>query len=697
MLTKETKDQIQSLYRECVKSMSLNPRYGQRVMIAEIAKALGGIQEDDEGERTNDSGIAVVEAGTGTGKTLAYLLASLPIAISTERKLLISTATVALQEQILDKDLPALKKHISLPFNYALAKGRGRYLCLLKLDQALQHLSGMLATVDLFETTPEQKDQALYEEMLTKYGSGQWDGDRDRWPDEIEPSQWTHMTATHRECSNRRCAHFQNCAFFKARAQVEDADIIVANHDLVLADLSLGGGAVLPAPAKTIYVFDEGHHLADKALNHFRLELGVRSQRQWLKQLDKTLEQFVANAGIPVSIMHSLQEVPEHIRTLTQQVSLLWPMVMDMLPEQDRLRFEFGHMPESLRDLLQTMKSPLQPIHQCLDKLNDLLQKSLDPKEEPEIARDVAENWHAPIGMMLARAEQMSEALSWLAAEEAEGDIPVARWLTKTPYGDDWDIIISASPISVASQLRNMLWHRCYGAVVTSATLTALNSFNSLKWEAGLPDWASYQRVASPFNYPELGQLQVAQLNSSPKSDEFEQDVHDWMSDNINLDEGTLVLFSSRVQLEAARDYFVRDWFESMLSQGYLPKAEIVRRHKERIDSGKGSVIFGLASFAEGVDLPGEYVTHVVIIKIPFAVPDDPIQAAISEWMESRGRNPFMELTLPAASIRLIQACGRLIRKETDKGKVSILDKRLVTQRYGRLLLDSLPPFKRIS
>ena len=128
-----------------------------------------------------------------------------------------------------------------------------------------------------------------------------------------------------------------------------------------------------------------------------------------------------------------------------------------------------------------------------------------------------------------------------------------------------------------------------------------------------------------------------------------------------------------------------------------MPKAEIVRRHKERIDQGLGSIIFGLASFAEGIDLPGEYVTHVVIVKIPFAVPDDPIQAAISEWMESRGRNPFMELTLPAASVRLVQACGRLIRTETDRGRISILDKRLLSQRYGKLLLDSLPPFRRIS
>ncbi|WP_370293679.1 ATP-dependent DNA helicase DinG [Thalassolituus sp.] len=696
MLTKETKERIQSLYRECIKAMELRPRLGQRVMIAEIAKALGNVHEGDKGERDNNAGIAVVEAGTGTGKTLAYLIAALPVAMERERKLLISTATVALQEQILDKDLPALKKHISLPFNYALAKGRGRYLCLVKLDKALQHLSGMLATVDLFEQTPEEKDRALYEDMLSQYASGGWDGDRDRWPDEIEHSQWSHLTATHRECSNRRCQHFNNCSFYKARAAMEEADIIVANHDLVLADLSLGGGAVLPAPDKTIYVFDEGHHLADKALNHFRLDMGVRSTRQWLKQLEKLFDQFIAQAGMPVSIMHSMREAPEHIRTLTQSVSLLWPMVMDLLGERDRLRFEFGHAPDSLKDLLTTMKAPLQPVLQCLDKLNDLLQKSLDPKEEPEVARDVAESWQAPVGIMLARAEQLSEALSWLAAAEAEGELPVARWLNKTPFGDDWDIIMSASPISVAEQLRRNLWSRCYGAVLTSATLTALNSFNTLRWEAGLPDWATYERVASPFNYPELGELEVVQLASDPKSDSFEGDVQSWLKDNVDTTKGTLVLFSSRAQLEATRDFFIRDWYDILLSQGYLPKGEIVRRHKERIDKGEGSLIFGLASFAEGIDLPGEYVTHVVIVKIPFAVPDDPIQAAISEWMESRGRNPFMELTLPAASIRLIQACGRLIRKESDQGRISILDKRLVSHRYGRLLLDSLPPFRRI-
>ncbi|MDO6681189.1 MULTISPECIES: ATP-dependent DNA helicase DinG [unclassified Oceanobacter] len=696
MLSQESKERIQALYRECIKKLDLTPRYGQRVMIAEIAKSLGAITIDDKGERNNESGIVVVEAGTGTGKTLAYLLATLPVAIEQEKKLLISTATVALQEQILDKDLPNLKETISMPFQYALAKGRGRYLCLLKLDKSLQQLSGILSTVDLFEQTPEEQDRELYELMLSQYASGGWDGDRDRWDDEVADNQWSHLTATHRECSNRRCPHFDNCAFFKARGAMEDADIIVANHDLVLSDLSLGGGAVLPAPEKTIYVFDEGHHLADKALNHFRLEFGVRAQRQWLKQLEQGIEQFVAATGLPPSIMHSLQAAPEQCRELNNHLNLLWPLAFDLLGERDRQRFEFGRIPDNLRDLLNNIKAPLQPLLQGLDKLNDMLQASLDTKGEGEFSLDIAESWQAPMGMMLARAESLWEAVTWLAAEEKEGEIPVARWLSKTPFGEDWDIKLSASPIAVADQLRKNLWSRCHGAVVTSATLTALNSFGKLSWETGLPDWAGYHRVASPFDYPNLGQLEVVQLGSDPKSDQFQTDIEQWMKAQLDLGQGTLVLFSSRAQLEATRDTFIRDWYETLLCQGFLPKSEIVRRHKERLDKGEGSIIFGLASFAEGIDLPGHYVTHVVIVKIPFAVPDDPIQAATSEWLESRGRNPFMDLTLPAASIRLVQACGRLIRKETDSGRISILDRRLTTTRYGKLLLDSLPPLRRM-
>lgn len=695
MLSQKSKDEIQALYRKLVEKMKLTPRMGQRVMIAEIAKSLGAIEEDDKEERCNDAGIVVVEAGTGTGKTLAYLTATLPMAMAADKKLLISTATIALQEQILDKDIPAFRKNSGIPFKFALAKGRGRYLCLVKLDKALQQMSGLLSTVDLFDQAPEAADQALYEDLLSSYGRGDWNGDKDRLGYEIEPSQWRHLTATHRECSNRRCEQFQNCAFYKARGEMDTADIIIANHDLVLSDLVLGGGAVLPPPEKLIYVFDEGHHLADKALNHFKVEIGVRSQRQWLKQLEKALEQLITQGGIPSSMMHSIRSAPEQIAECQQALTFLWPMVQEMLGEKERLRFEFGRVPDELKDLLQNLKAPLQPLLQCLDKLNEALQKSLDPKEEGEFERSVAEAFQAPIGILFSRSEILWDGLIWLLAEEAADATPYARWMSKTAYGEDWDIQLCVSPIRVAEQLRKSLWWRCYGAVVTSATLTALNTFNQIAIETGLPKWANFQQVVSPFDYPNNGTIRVPKLQHDPKAEGYQEEINNWLRDNINLKEGSLILFSSRAQMKACNDVLYPEWRDELLVQGFLPKSEIVKRHQEKIDKGKGGVIFGLASFAEGIDLPGDYLTHVVIVKIPFAVPDDPLQAATSEWMESQGRNPFMELTLPAASVRLVQAAGRLIRKEDDVGVISILDKRIVASRYGRLLLDALPPFKR--
>ena len=697
MLSTETKERIQSLYRECIKTLALTPRYGQRLMIAEIAKTLASVSEDDEGQRDNDAGIAVVEAGTGTGKTLAYLLSALPIALEKEKKLIISTATVALQEQILDKDLPNLQKSVSLPFTYALAKGRGRYLCVSKLEKAMNTLGEPDEHRDMFNLSPKELERKLFQELMMSYGSGRWNGDRDRLENEIPVEQWNDLTATHRECSNRRCPHFNNCAFYKAREALEDADVIVSNHDLVLADLSLGGGVVLPPPAKSIYVFDEGHHLASKALGHFLYEAGIRGQRQWLQQLEKGIPSFVSDAGIPRTLAHPLAELPTQIQEVLNGIKLLTPLLSEMMSDTELLRFEQGLVPEALRQQLLVIKAPLSNIQLCLESLLGMLQKSLDPKADGEFTEEAATNWFAPVGLWLQRAEAFHETLIEFCAQESEESIPVARWIKRIDLGDVSEFIISASPISISGLLYKTLWSRCYGAVVTSATLTALNSFGKLMFESGIPQWANFQRMISPFDYPNLGELQIANITSEPNHPAFQQDVETWLQAQVNVSQATLVLFSSRRQLEETRDVLVQQWGEeTLLCQGALPKAEIVKRHKARIDQGQGSVIFGLASFAEGIDLPGDYVSHVVIVKIPFAVPDDPILEATSEWMESRGRNPFMEISLAEASVRLVQACGRLIRTEQDRGRISILDKRLHTKRYGKMLIDALPPFKRV-
>ncbi len=288
MLEDSLKGEIQGAYRKLLEGLELTPRYGQRLMIAEIARTLGNIEQNPEGYRLGNEHVCVLEAGTGTGKTLAYLLSALPVAKARGKRLVVSTATIALQEQVMHQDLPALKKHSGLTFDYALAKGRRRYLCVQKLDQALEGVEDN-PTMALFERDMIASDGGSFVELAGKmaedYASGEWAGDRDSWPLQVEDRDWARLTTDHRQCTNRRCSHFSACAFFRARRQLEQADIIVANHDLVLADLSLGGGLVLPSPSDCIYVFDEAHHLPDKALDHFHHRTPINQTLRWLGNL----------------------------------------------------------------------------------------------------------------------------------------------------------------------------------------------------------------------------------------------------------------------------------------------------------------------------------------------------------------------------------------------------------------------------
>ena len=268
MLTDAVKEAIQQTYRRWLDGRGMKARYGQRLMIAEVARALANADSDSgPGIASGQSAIAAIEAGTGTGKTLAYSVAGIPVAQALEKKLVIATATVALQEQIVYKDLPDLRENGGLQFTFALAKGRGRYLCLLKLDNTLAANPGSDPTLALYpDELQMQLDRdtvVVLEKMLDQLGSGVWDGDRDQWPEQIEENLWARVSTDHAQCTGRRCPHVRQCSFFKARDALGDADVIVTNHDLVLADLALGGGAILPPPEDTLYVFDEGHHLPD--------------------------------------------------------------------------------------------------------------------------------------------------------------------------------------------------------------------------------------------------------------------------------------------------------------------------------------------------------------------------------------------------------------------------------------------------
>ena len=702
MLSNEAKTTIQSAYSKILKVNDLKPRRGQKQMIAAIARTLGSVSQDGDGNRISDNPICVVEAGTGTGKTLAYLVSTIPVAKDLDKKIIVSTATVALQEQLVNKDIPDVAKNSGLEFRYALAKGRGRYLCVHKLDQEMQDQRMQDASMDMFGGFDASDDQkGLFQKFLDGFTSGKWDGDRDNWPDQVENQDWSMVTATHRECSNRRCPHFNACPFFTARKALEDADVIVANHDLVMADINLGGGAVLPEPGKSIYVFDEGHHLPDKAINHFSAQVKLHQEENLLKQISKAVDTLGKQAGTPMGLLQIVTALPERIAEINSQLKFVSHLMLDFLGDQaeqegyHQHRFRMGQVPDELVELSAELNKTHNTLYGHLDKIVETLKASIS-KDDGEYKQSDAERWFPIFGTLLSRIE--SAGLLWLsfAQKDFEDKIPVARWMERVYTDQEDDIGLYSSPIMAAELLAKNLWSRCFAAVVTSATLTALAKFDRFRMKSGVARANHFEIIESPFDYAQLGTIVVPKSAIEPSSgDEYAENVTQALRENLDIKESVLVLFTSRRVMNDVKGLLPMDIAKHVMTQDEFSKQEVIRLHKKKIEDGQSSVLFGLASFAEGIDLPGKLLQHVVIVRLPFSVPNDPVDATLAEWLESKGRNPFMEMSVPDASVKLIQSCGRLIRTETDTGKITILDKRIVSKRYGSMLLNGLPPFNR--
>ncbi|MEZ5509476.1 MAG: ATP-dependent DNA helicase DinG [Gammaproteobacteria bacterium] len=706
MLTDVVKQQIQSAYSEFLSRKQLKPRYGQRLMIAEIAKCLGGITMDPEGKRTSDNHVCVVEAGTGTGKTLGYLIAVMPLARALEKKVVLATATVALQDQIVNKDIPDLLRNIDLSFTYALAKGRGRYLCLSKLDRLMTPGSDVGSTLALWEDLQsfavDKHEAELYRAMDKAIETRQWDGDRDNWPDGIDDFTWRRVTNDHRGCTGRNCGFYEDCPFYFARNDIYRSDLIVANHDLVLADLALGGGMVLPAPEDTIYIFDEGHHLPDKALSHFACSSQLRAGQHWLGELVKMLESLVTSAGGDCMGAAALMQIQAVQGDLAEQLGLLQMALSPLADQTEQMetdngrlvyRFKDGVVPLEVRDQVALLEPLTQMIVKQLQLVVDWLAEGMEGKRS-DITKPDAEAWSPLMATQLARAEAMLTVWQRYQQEEDDSRAPVARWLTFSESGQGADVELAACPVLASDVLARYLWNRAFAAIVTSATLMALGNFERFRFRSGVPAHSVSVAVPSPFDYRAAGRIRVPRQACDPTDySRHTGAILDYLERTWATTPGVLVLFSSRRQMEDVFDQLPEEHRSAVLMQGRLGKGEIVRRHKAAVDGGDASVIFGLASFAEGIDLPGEYCSRVVIARLPFSVPEDPVEATLAEWIQKRGGNPFMQISVPDAAIKLKQAAGRLLRTESDRGEVVILDRRLIDKRYGKLLLDSLPPF----
>ena len=698
MIDEGLQAEIRDAYQKLTESLDLVPRWGQRQMIAEVANALA----DPDAETP----IAVVEAGTGTGKTIAYLVAALPIARARAKKLVVASATVALQEQLLFRDLPDVMKHSGLSFDAALAKGRGRYVCLLKLDHQLSDRGAdplIPLYPDEFPGAEEAVAGPMLDEMIQALGDGSWDGDLDAWPEQLSVSVRRLITTDQSQCTGRRCPHIAQCSFFRAREGLEEADVIVSNHDLVLSDLRLGGGVILPAPEDSLYVFDEGHQLPAKCLNQFALRFhaggtlqGLRDSERWLAA---STEAWVAQ-GLDERLIPGMTSLLADLIQRSEDVAeLLWHLLPPDEFERAEHRFPHGRIPADLGEQAAGLVAQWGQLNREATRLEAALdnnQSSGASSAEGATGSTMDPDLNlANAQGLVARAEQ--QLAVWRAFADAPGEGQPgdgwARWCHHR--GTPQTIECQASPILPGELLHDALWQRAAGAVITSATLSALGTFERFRERSGVPASARWKQVASPFD-PGRATFCVPAMTAEPGS----QDAHtleliEKLPALIANDQGVLILFTSRRQMEAVLEQIEPVLPHHVLVQDRMSKNRLLNEHRAHIDKGEPSAIFGLASFFEGIDLPGEYCRHVVIAKLPFAVPDDPIAAAHAELLEAQGRDPFMEMSVPDAAQKLVQASGRLLRTEEDEGRVTLMDTRLISRRYGRSILDSLPAYKR--
>ena len=706
MLSDKIKEIIRGAYKTIGENLAnFNPRSQQTFLIAEIAKTLAG-------EYSKERKIITVEAGTGTGKSLAYSLGAIPLALARDKKVCISTATVALQEQLVDKDLPFLKKHSGLNFTFTLAKGRQRYVCRQKLSQAVT-LNQKSATPQVgftFAEKPQASDIRTLNSMYQALTDGSWLGDIDSWSEHLPHHVWQQVQSDKHSCLKHLTEH-AHCPFHKARETMEQANVLVINHSLLLADLELGGGRILPSPEDTFYIIDEAHHLPKVTRDHSSANISLKSAIDWLNKIGETGDKMAKLIKSQRAISPALKlgdDCQELLLEMQKVINFIENNKHTYFPPSEQqktpsnfkkddekiYRFENGLIPDTLKNWAEDIQELSKKSLAHINKLYNFLMESVKDGDTPMY---LAEPLLAEAGFLIQRLENLMALWSMYAKTDSDKGAPMARWL-ETTQGKRQDYLVSASPIEVGFTLEDKLWSKCEGAVLCSATLLALNSFDHFRFQSGLKnnDGSQYQQVNSPFDYQKNAQLVIAKMKNEPSAPQFTDELIEKLPQYIEQGRASLVLFSSYWQMEKVAEELRDKNKMNIQIQGEHSRQHIIETHKKRCDKDQESIVFGTQSFSEGLDLPGKYLTNLIITKLPFSVPTSPVEQAQAEYITIKGGNPFMSLSVPETSKKLVQATGRLLRNEQDEGVITIMDKRLVTKRYGKQLLDSLPPYDRI-
>jgi ATP-dependent DNA helicase DinG len=600
------------------------PGYEERPSQAELSEAVA--------RTLRDGGRLLAEAGTGTGKTLAYLLPAAELG----RRVVVSTGTKNLQEQLLSKDIPLLARALGRDLDVALMKGRGNYLCTMRFRS--------FAEAGSFRRLDELPIFRAVEDWAPRTATG----DRAEIEDMPDSTEfWREISATSENCIGQSCPEYGPCWVTRMRERALEADIVVVNHHLLCADLAVKEGSygeVIP-PYDTL-ILDEAHLLEDTATQYFGVSVSSHRVEELCRDVERELKAARLDARELLSEVDSLRHRADR--------------VFKSLARGAGRRLAPGWMGDALSEEAEALLARLEGVRTAI----------LAIPERPE-----------PLGALAGRAQGLRTDLALVLDADDDSHVYFVEVRGRAVH-------LKATPIDVSVRLREVLFEPARAVVLTSATLTVDGSFSYLRSRLGL-DTSDELVLASPFDYREQAVLYVPRGMPDPRAPLFVERAADEIRALLEASQGrAFVLFTSYANMNAVAERLAGDVPWPLLIQGEAPKAMLLETFRRT----PNAVLLATASFWQGVDVVGEQLSSVIIDKLPFASPSDPVVSARIDHMKAQGENAFADYQVPVAVLMLKQGLGRLIRSASDRGVLAVLDSRLVEKSYGRRFLASLPP-----
>ena len=699
---------VQDIDRTFLEEVNIKNYFANDGILAKEIKGFEYRKEQEEmahyiQDAINEDRKIIIEAGTGTGKTLAYLIPAIKWAVVNKKKVIIATNTINLQEQLLLKDIPLAKSIIKEEFSYVLVKGRSNYLC----KRFFNELS-IGRSIDIETFSMEAREQIEY---ILKWGNKTKSGDKAELPFEVYPDVWELVQSTTELCLGKKCPYRKECFFMKTRMEKMEADILISNHHVFFADLNVRAetdfdSEYLILPRYDMVIFDEAHNIESVARSYFSVEVSKISFTRLLNRIYQKKNKRKKEKSALIRVEDTIDEKDLEdgqqyiylLNTLKEEISILQNIGDEYFDEIRKIyetnteapirkslnNFEMtkSRFLETLRDKKDIFQSKLADFLTLMMSFNNVIDE--EKEKNPEVI-----NFNNHLKMFKAYIDNFKFINSF-------EDDNYIYWLDINSKRTN--VLLTATPLNIAEKLSTVLFDNLDRLIFASATIVANGNFDYFKKSLGLDEEDCIECIIkSPFNYDEQMSVYIpTDIQDSENINAFVTDASKFILDILLKTNGkAFILFTSYTMLNqiyySVSKKLINKGFEVFL-HGDKPRSQLIKEFKE----AENPILFGTTSFWEGVDVQGENLSNVIITKLPFLVPTDPVVSAISKKIEEDGGNSFTDFQLPEAIIKFKQGVGRLIRKKTDSGNIFILDSRILKKRYGSLFINALPSQKNI-